>query len=381
MGKVKKTILIIEIIIIVVLFLVIGTIINMNYDGIKGSVITEKDIKGIKPNECPASFDVKKIDNNRVKILFKSDNDIYIVDSVYKENDSGIYFFEEGRVLEPLKNNDNMEYMVSNINYRKILIYSGGALCKEYYFVKDNMVLNDTYNTYDFSKYVIVADEGLIYGDKSEIKSNSQVFSIGNPSIKNGYDETGARITFEQQGKIAHINFNIPKEYVSTYLSHPLGIDTKLNDKSLTKTNTKNNSGDYISGIEINANEGDNVYTMDSGKVVNIVEEPNDKGTYGCRIIIKSMVNNKSYYFTYAHLKQNSILVKEGDVVVKGDKIAEVGKTASSSTMLSKPTLYISMTYEDNNMYYPVLLSNFINKKESYSNIDIYSYKKYQKLQ
>lgn len=382
MTKVKKTIFITEIISIVVLFLVIGTIINMNYNDIRGSALTENDIKSQAPSNCPSDFNFKKIDNNRITLLFKSDsNDIHIIDSLYKENNNGIYSFDEGRVLQPIKNNDYMEYTLSNINYRKVSIYSGGSLCKEYYILKDDITLNDMYHEYDFSKYIIITEDGLVHGINSNIKSNSSAFIIGKISIKNAYDESGARITFEENDKVAHINFNIPKEYVSTYLLHPLNMDDKFDDKSLSKSNnTLNNEGDYVAGLEIYAKEGTNVYAMDTGEVVDVVLTPNNKGTYGCRIIIKSTYNNKNYYFTYAHLKKGSILVKKGDLVLKGDVIAKVGKTSSINKNLNKSLLYVGMTYEYNNEYYPILLSNFINKKESYSNIDINNYKDYQKL-
>ena len=97
-------------------------------------------------------------------------------------------------------------------------------------------------------------------------------------------------------------------------------------------------NGTCLKRGEIYAKQGTNVYAMDTGEVVDVVLTPNNKGTYGCRIIIKSTYNNKKYYFTYAHLKKGSILVKKGDLVLKGDVIAKVGNTSSikSSVVPSK---------------------------------------------
>jgi lipoprotein NlpD len=79
-------------------------------------------------------------------------------------------------------------------------------------------------------------------------------------------------------------------------------------------------------GVDISAKLGDPVIASASGKVVY-------SGTglrgYGKLIIIK---HNANYLSAYAH--NNEILVKEGQAVVKGQKIAEVGSTDAEQPML-----------------------------------------------
>ena len=79
-------------------------------------------------------------------------------------------------------------------------------------------------------------------------------------------------------------------------------------------------------GVDIVGKIGDPVYASASGRVVY-------SGTglrgYGKLVIIK---HNQTYLSAYAH--NNSILVKEGQKVVKGQKIAEIGKSDADQAKL-----------------------------------------------
>jgi lipoprotein NlpD len=79
-------------------------------------------------------------------------------------------------------------------------------------------------------------------------------------------------------------------------------------------------------GVDVGGKIGDPVYASASGRVVY-------SGTglrgYGRLVIIK---HNKTYLSAYAHNHQ--ILVKEGQQVVKGQKIAEVGDTDADGPRL-----------------------------------------------
>ena len=80
-------------------------------------------------------------------------------------------------------------------------------------------------------------------------------------------------------------------------------------------------------GVDILGKIGDPVYASASGRVVY-------SGTglrgYGKLVIIK---HNETYLSTYAH--NSNLLVKQGDNVVKGQKIAEIGKTDSTQAKLT----------------------------------------------
>ena len=79
-------------------------------------------------------------------------------------------------------------------------------------------------------------------------------------------------------------------------------------------------------GIDIAGKQGDPVFASAGGRVV--YSGQGLRG-YGKLIIIK---HNNTFLSAYAHNKE--ILVKEGQTVVKGQKIAEVGNTDADQTKL-----------------------------------------------
>lgn len=79
-------------------------------------------------------------------------------------------------------------------------------------------------------------------------------------------------------------------------------------------------------GIDISGHIGDPIYAVAAGK---IVYSGDGLPGYGNLIIIK---HNSSILSTYAH---NSMLIaKEGELVSKGQKIAEMGNTGTDKVML-----------------------------------------------
>ena len=90
----------------------------------------------------------------------------------------------------------------------------------------------------------------------------------------------------------------------------------------------KNKNG--AKGIDIAGNEGETVKAASSGKVV---YSGNGLISYGNLVIIK---HSKSYLSAYAHNKR--LLVKEGESVKSGQKIAELGKTG-----VEKPKLHFEI--------------------------------------
>lgn len=81
---------------------------------------------------------------------------------------------------------------------------------------------------------------------------------------------------------------------------------------------------DHHYGIDIIGS--DDVLAQSTGRVVKVV----NKGTNGgvmCQVRIQHQVYQSAYY----HLKSGSILVKKGDLVREGQKIATMGNTGKSS--------------------------------------------------
>ena len=89
----------------------------------------------------------------------------------------------------------------------------------------------------------------------------------------------------------------------------------------------------YHTGIDIVANEGTSIVSSMEG----IVELVSSEGDYGKHIKIRC--NN--VYTLYAHCSK--IFVKEGQIVAKGQKIAEVGNTGNSTG----PHLHFEIRVED----------------------------------
>jgi lipoprotein NlpD len=79
-------------------------------------------------------------------------------------------------------------------------------------------------------------------------------------------------------------------------------------------------------GIDIAGNAGQAITAASGGKVI---YSGSDLRGYGKLVIIK---HNKTYLSVYAH--NSKIVVKEGQTVAAGQKIAEMGKTDTSSTKL-----------------------------------------------
>ncbi len=79
-------------------------------------------------------------------------------------------------------------------------------------------------------------------------------------------------------------------------------------------------------GIDIAGSEGTDIRAAASGKVV---YSGNGLISYGNLVIIK---HNRTYLSAYAHNRK--LLVKEGDTIRAGQKIAELGKTGADSSRL-----------------------------------------------
>lgn len=100
-----------------------------------------------------------------------------------------------------------------------------------------------------------------------------------------------------------------------------------------------------ISGFE-QMDKGVDVLAADDGIVTAIVQDKFDKETtgdtslhFGNYICIR---HYGIYYTYYAHLKKNSVKVRPGDIVKKGDKIAEVGASGD----VYDPHLHFELIYD-----------------------------------
>lgn len=81
---------------------------------------------------------------------------------------------------------------------------------------------------------------------------------------------------------------------------------------------------DHHYGIDIVGS--DDVLAQSTGKVIQVV----NKGTNG-GVMCKVRIQHQTYQSAYYHLKSGSILVKKGDIVKEGQKIATMGNTGKST--------------------------------------------------
>lgn len=95
-----------------------------------------------------------------------------------------------------------------------------------------------------------------------------------------------------------------------------------------TKGKIKNgfNEGASAKGIDIEGTMGQDINAAGAGKVI---YNGSDLRGYGNLVIVK---HNKDYLSVYAH--NSKILVKEGQSVIKGQKIAEMGSSGTDAVKL-----------------------------------------------
>ena len=95
---------------------------------------------------------------------------------------------------------------------------------------------------------------------------------------------------------------------------------------TLGKVIAEFSESDNRKGVDISGTKGQNIVASAAGKVV---YSGNGLRGYGKLIIIK---HNNTYLSAYAHNDQ--VIVKEGQSVSKGQKIAEMGNTDSEQVIL-----------------------------------------------
>lgn len=101
----------------------------------------------------------------------------------------------------------------------------------------------------------------------------------------------------------------------------------KLN-RSVTYKDAKGNirrRTDNHKGLDIVAPIGTDVLAAGSGKVTYVSKGP--RGRAGVFMEIRHKMGGEVYYSRYLHLKEGSPIVKAGDKVSRGQKIAELGRT------------------------------------------------------
>src|SRR5687768_447470 len=81
-------------------------------------------------------------------------------------------------------------------------------------------------------------------------------------------------------------------------------------------------------GIDYAAPVGTPIYAAENGTVV---DARSGVGGFGCWIVIDHLVNGKKVSTVYGHMFPNGLLVRRGQKVVRGQKIALVGNNGDTT--------------------------------------------------
>lgn len=95
-----------------------------------------------------------------------------------------------------------------------------------------------------------------------------------------------------------------------------------------TSPYTTNRGGKPHPGVDIAANSGSPVLASAPGEVADVFYQP---GGFGNLVVLAHNVGGKTIYSAYNHLLDGSTKVKVGDKVERGQHLADIGSTGSSS--------------------------------------------------
>ncbi len=131
-----------------------------------------------------------------------------------------------------------------------------------------------------------------------------------------------------------------------------------------TKTYEGHQGTDFVIRSFAQMDSGVNVLAVDDGEVIFVEDSLFDRNTesikslgFGNYIAIKH--KNKIHTY-YAHLRKNSALVKVGEKVIAGQKIAQVGSSGNSSD----PHLHFEVWYDSTNYIDPTVYSNYFSGEQ-----------------
>lgn len=115
-------------------------------------------------------------------------------------------------------------------------------------------------------------------------------------------------------------DFSIPFESSTNFsVTSPFGF----RDDPLGSGETK-----FHEGIDLATSCGTDIVASSSGVVQKVGYSETGFGNY---VYIKHQTNNAILYSAYGHMLDDSIVVKEGDDIEKGQKIGQVGSTGAST--------------------------------------------------
>ena len=172
--------------------------------------------------------------------------------------------------------------------------------------IENNEVLNETTNEIQSNEV------------QNEATNTNVIGGIGGAATNEIVNESEENKEEEKDTKKSQYELDV--EYIKENYSFILPVTGTVTSRYGQREETEVVSANH-QGIDIGANEGTAIYASMEGTVTVSSEE----GEYGKHIDI----TNGDVLTRYAHCSK--LLVKEGDKVKQGDKIAEVGSTGNST--------------------------------------------------
>lgn len=206
-------------------------------------------------------------------------------------------------------------YLIQNTNY----IFSENVLKKTKEFLTTDINFNNIYNS-----VVNYINNNKDYWnglwDNNETKNNEQT-SANNEAVNNEENVgMGGEKDNSNSKDIEKSQMEIDGEYIKSKYEPIIPVSGTVTSRYGTREPTEIISANH-KGIDIGANTGTPIYASIAGTVTLV----SDEGDYGTHVKIE----NEDILTIYAHCSE--ILVKEGDKIKKGDKIALVGSTGNST--------------------------------------------------
>ena len=206
-------------------------------------------------------------------------------------------------------------YLIQNTNY----IFSENVLKKTKEFLTTDINFNNIYNS-----VVNYINNNKDYWNglwnNNETKNNEQT-SVNNEAVNNEENVgMGGEKDNSNSKDIEKSQMEIDGEYIKSKYEPIIPVSGTVTSRYGTREPTEIISANH-KGIDIGANTGTPIYASIEGTVTLV----SDEGDYGTHVNIE----NEDILTIYAHCSE--ILVKEGDKIKKGDKIALVGSTGNST--------------------------------------------------
>ena len=251
--------------------------------------------------------------------LIKNTNYIFSDDVINKTKEFLSYDINFGNIQKSISS-----FWNDNKNKLNFLGFENNEQENE---VQANILQNETTNTLDNT----VDDSSVI-----EIDNNTIINSVGI-----GGAETNEIVEEKTEEQKSQSELDV--EYLKDKYSFIIPVTGTVTSRYGKREETEVVSANH-QGIDIGANEGTPIYASMDGTV----EVASEEGEYGKHIDIV----NGDVLTRYAHCSK--LLVKEGDKVKQGDKIAEVGSTGNSTG----PHLHFEIR-RDNRIINPELILKF----------------------